>query len=209
MVRYINTPADFYAMRAELEAATVYVDAKGGRIRIPCINTLLVNRSLIRPNSYNPNFVPSDKMRELEQSIKHNGFCFPVATVWDDETEHFVIVDGAHRTLISGDSWLQMEYTPLVWLSHLSMLDCLFATKQFNDARGVHQVDLDAELIRRMSEAGATDEEICERLQMQAETVHRYKQLTGVWELFKNVDYSMSWEMVEVEDRVEDREVAA
>lgn len=190
----ISSAEDFYAVRDGVQPVFIK-SQKVGQIRASCFNLFLVDRRLIRPNNYNPNFVPPDKMRELENSVVSNGFTFAVAAVFDEEAEVFVIVDGAHRNIISSDEWLGLEYVPVAWLSHLTMLDCLFATKQFNDARGVHQVDLDAELIRRMTGAGATDEEICERLQMQPETVHRYKQLTGVADLFKNVEYSMSWEM--------------
>src|SRR6266498_16798 len=164
---FINTIEDFYRIRHELRHFMLE-SKKRGPIRMPCLSAVLVAKHLLRPNNYNPNFVPSNKMRELEQSILFNGWCFPVPAI--------------------------------VYLDHLTMVDCLIATKQFNDARGVHQVDLDAELIRRMLEGGAAEEEISERLQMDLDTIHRYKQLTGVAELFKNSAYSMSWEIVEDEE---------
>ena len=45
-----------------------------------------------------------------------------------------------------------------------------------------------------------SEPDIAQRLGIDMETIHRYKQLTGVAELFKNSDYSMSWEMVETDD---------
>ncbi len=196
---FINTIEDFYRIRHELRHFMLE-SKKRGPIRMPCLSAVLVAKHLLRPNNYNPNFVPSNKMRELEQSILFNGWCFPVPAIFDEEMEMFVIVDGAHRTSMTGPEWLDMDYVPIVYLDHLTMVDCLIATKQFNDARGVHQVDLDAELIRRMLEGGAAEEEISERLQMDLDTIHRYKQLTGVAELFKNSAYSMSWEIVEDEE---------
>jgi DNA invertase Pin-like site-specific DNA recombinase len=71
------------------------------------------------------------------------------------------------------------------------------ATVQFNKARGVHQVDLDAEVIRALIEQGMGEEEIAAKLGIDEDTVHRYKQLTGIAELFKNTTYSTAWEMVE------------
>ena len=37
-------------------------------------------------------------------------------------------------------------------------------------------------------------------LGLDLETIHRYKQLTGIADLFKNAQYSMSWSIVEVDD---------
>jgi len=74
------------------------------------------------------------------------------------------------------------------------------ATVQFNKARGVHQVDLDADVIRALIEQGMSESDISIHLGIDEETVHRYKQITGVAELFKNTPYSASWEMVETDD---------
>ena len=199
MPQFINTVDDFHRIRDGLKHFMVE-SGNHGQVRVPCLSTVLLAKHLLRPNSYNPNFVPSNKLRELKESILFNGWCFPVPVIFDHETDMFVIVDGAHRTLMTTPEWLDMEYVPIVYMDHLTMADCLIATKQFNDARGVHQVDLDAELIRRLAEQGVSDEEISTRLQMETETIYRYKQLTGIAELFKNSEYSTSWEMVEVED---------
>ena len=199
MPQFINTVDDFHRIRDGLKHFMVE-SGNHGQVRVPCLSTVLLAKHLLRPNSYNPNFVPSNKLRELKESILFNGWCFPVPVIFDHETDMFVIVDGAHRTLMTTPEWLDMEYVPIVYMDHLTMTDCLIATKQFNDARGVHQVDLDAELIRRLAEQGVSDEEISTRLQMETETIYRYKQLTGIAELFKNSEYSTSWEMVEVED---------
>jgi hypothetical protein len=71
------------------------------------------------------------------------------------------------------------------------------ATIQFNKARGVHQIDLDAELIRALIEQGLSEDEISVRLGIDIDTIHRYKQITGVAELFAKADYSMSWHIEE------------
>lgn len=173
----------------------------GREIAVPCMDTALVRRSLITANTYNPNHVSDDKMALLRESIEDNGFCFPVVAIWDDDLELFVVVDGFHRSVIGGAGWLEMEYLPLVILDH-DISKRMVATHQFNKARGVHQVDLDAEIIRALVEQGMPEEKIAIKLGIDKDTVHRYKQLTGVAELFKNSDWSVAWEMVE------DREVA-
>jgi hypothetical protein len=73
----------------------------------------------------------------------------------------------------------------------------LAATAQFNKARGFHQVDLDADLVRALLEQGLTEEQVSEQLGLELEAVHRYKQLTGIAELFARADWSMAWEMVD------------
>ena len=87
---------------------------------------------------------------------------------------------------------------PVVVLPH-SMSQRLAATWQFNKARGVHQVDLDADLIRRMIAQGVSDEEIATALGTDLDTVHRYNQVTGIAELFRNSAWSGAWEMREEE----------
>ena len=198
MTHYIDSIEQWCAVRESL--APVYINSKKhGRVEVPCANTILVSTALIVANNYNPNYVPKDKMALLRQSILDNGFCFPVVTIWDEEQEKFVIIDGFHRSTIGSPGWLDFDYIPLVFLKH-SIAQRMAATVQFNKARGVHQVDLDAEVIRGLIEQGLSEEEISVHLGIDLETIHRYKQLTGVFELFKNADYSMSWEMTEVNE---------
>lgn len=198
MTHYIDSVEQWLQIRETLQP--VYINSrKHGRVEVPCANTVLVSTSLIVANSYNPNYVPKDKMELLRQSILDNGFCFPVVTIWDDEQERFVIIDGFHRNTIGSQDWLGFDYIPLVTLNH-SIAQRMAATVQFNKARGVHQVDLDAEVIRGLIEQGLSEEEISIHLGLDLETIHRYKQLTGIAELFKNAQYSASWEMVEVSE---------
>jgi ParB-like chromosome segregation protein Spo0J len=164
------------------------------KIEIPCLNIKLVKRELLQANNYNPNSVPKDKMLLLKQSIIDNGFCFPIVTIYDSEIEKYIIIDGFHRFTICQKEWLDIEEVPIVVLKH-NIAKRMAATMQFNKARGVHQVDLDAELIRGLIQQGMNEEEISIHLGIDIDTVFRYKQLTGMAELFKNVDYSISWSM--------------
>lgn len=195
---YINTAEDFAAARTAL--VPVYITSKTrGKVLVPCANTLLVRTSLVVGNKYNPNHVPEGKLALLLESILDNGFCFPVVAIWDDETGCFVIIDGFHRRLIGGDEWLDFDYIPLVVLNH-DITHRMTATVQFNKARGTHEIDRDADVIRALIEQGMSEEEIAVKLGIDLDTIHRYKQLTGIADLFKNADYSMSWTVVEVPD---------
>lgn len=171
---------------------------KHGGIKIPCMQTMLVSRELVKANSYNPNSVPPDKMELLKTSILDNGFCFPIVTIFDADLDCFVIIDGFHRFMISGPEWLDMKEIPIVVLPH-SITQRMAATVQFNKARGIHHVDLDADLVRALIQQGLADEEVAKKLGMELDAVHRYKQLTGIAELFKGVQYSTAWEMTDAD----------
>lgn len=168
------------------------------KVKFPCCQVRMVPREQVIANNYNPNSVSPDKMELLKQSILDNGFCFPIVTIRDEEQEKFVIIDGFHRRTMCDPEWLDLPEVPIVVLEH-DITRRMTATVQFNKARGVHQVDLDAEIIRALISQGQSEEEISQHLGIDQETIHRYKQLTGIAELFKNSEYSMAWEMSDEE----------
>lgn len=164
------------------------------KIEFPCLQVIMADREKVVANDYNPNAVPKDKMKLLMQSIIDNGFCFPIATIWNPEDEVYVIIDGFHRRLMAEPEYLDLKQVPIVVLSH-DIKKRMTATIQFNKARGVHHVDLDAEVIRKLIEQGMEEADICKHLGIDPETLHRYKSLTGIAAIFKNVQYSKSWEI--------------
>jgi ParB-like chromosome segregation protein Spo0J len=159
----------------------------------------LVPREKVVANGYNPNSVSSDKLELLRTSILDNGFCFPIVTIYDEERDAYVIIDGFHRRLMCDPEWLDISDVPVVVLEH-TMAKRMAATIQFNKARGTHQVDLDAEVVRALIEQGMSEDDIAAKLGMELDAVHRYKQLTGVAELFKNASYSLAWEVADDPD---------
>lgn len=165
-------------------------------IKMPCLAVRLVPREQVVANIYNPNEVPQDRLELLRTSIVENGFCYPILTIYEAERDRFVIIDGFHRHLMCEPEWLDIEQVPIIVLDH-TMAQRLAATMQFNRARGVHQVDLDAEVVRALIGQGLSEQQIATQLGMDLDAVHRYKQLTGVAELFKNANYSLAWEMVD------------
>ena len=166
--------------------------------KVPCLDVKLVPRELVQANNYNPNHVPKDKMELLKQSILDNGFCFPIVTIWSEEDGKYIIIDGFHRYTICQPEWLDIEQVPIVVLEH-DISKRMAATIQFNKARGVHQVDLDADVVRSLLEQGMSEEEVSRHLGIDLDTVLRYKQMTGIVDLFKNIDYTPSWEVSDEE----------
>lgn len=171
---------------------------KKGDIKLPVMEPILIPIEKVISNDYNPNHVSKQNMNLLMQSIIDNGFCFPIVTVYDDILDRYVIVDGFHRYIVLRD-YLESDMIPIVVLDH-DISQRMAATVQFNRARGVHQVDEMAELVRSLVEHDLNDEEIAKHLGMDIEEVYRLKQITGIAEMFKNQSYSKSWEMQEVEE---------
>jgi ParB-like chromosome segregation protein Spo0J len=194
---YINSIGDYFKYKETLQK--VFMKSKKGNIEIPCMNTVLIKRELVVPNHWNPNYVHKDKMAELEDSILISGFCFPSVVFYNDEIEKFMIADGAHRFKMCSEEWLSMEHVPCVIREYDENMR-MIATVQFNKARGVHQVDLDADIIRSLIQQGMSEMDICNHLKIDIETVMRYKSLTGIAELFKNQLYSTSWSMIQKEE---------
>ncbi|MGJ0538244.1 IbrB-like domain-containing protein [Enterococcus faecium] len=162
------------------------------KIDIPCQRIQMVPRDMIQANNYNPNHVPKDKMELLKQSIIDNGFCFPIVTIWSEEDGKYIIIDGFHRYTMCQPEWLDIDPVPVVVLKH-DISQRMAATIQFNKARGVHELDGDADIVRSLVKQGMSDADICQHLGIDAETELRYKQLTGIVELFRKVNYSVSW----------------
>lgn len=183
----IDTIADFMKWK---ESQTIYEE---NGIKFPVLNAVLVHKDLIQKNDYNPNHVAKDKMKLLETSIVENGFAFGIVAIYDKELEKFVIIDGAHRDIISGDKWLKLTYKPLIILNH-SMEKRLAATVQFNKARGVHKIDLNAELVKKMISLGMEDIEICKQLGIDADEFLRLKRNVKIAEIYKDIEFSKSWE---------------
>ena len=184
----INTIEDFLNWKSK---QNIYEE---NGIKFPVLNAVLVHKNLIQPNDYNPNHVAKDKMELLKTSIVENGFAFGIVAIYDSEIEKFIIIDGYHRDVITGKGWLKLTYKPLVILDH-SMEKRLAATVQFNKARGVHKIDLNAELVKRMVELGMDDYDICKQLGIDADEFLRLKRNVKIAEIYKDLEYSNSWEV--------------
>lgn len=172
--------------------------SKKGDLKLPVMSPIIVPAEMVQANNYNPNHVDDNNMKLLETSILENGFTFAIVTVWDEDIEKFVIVDGFHRSQILKE-YLECEEIPIIVLEQ-DMAQRLAATVQFNRARGVHEVDLMGDLVKSLFDQGQDDIEIAKQLGMEVEEVFRLKQVTGIAEIFKNQKHSRAWEMREVDE---------
>lgn len=157
----------------------------------PCLNTILVPIEKIEANDYNPNKVAPHQLKLLKHSIVEDGYTMPIVCFYDNSRDKYIIVDGFHRYTV-GKS-LKLNELP-VSIIDKKLKDRMASTIRHNRARGEHQVDLQANLVAELYSLGWEDSEIGKHLGMQADEVLRLKQKTGIADIFKNHEYSKSWE---------------
>lgn len=152
---------------------------------------------MVQPNDYNPNSVAKIEMGLLYKSIKHDGYTQPIVTIYDEETQKYVIVDGFHRYFtckMNADiSERNNGLLPIVVIEK-DINERMAATVRHNRARGAHSVTGMSSMVFQMLENGWKDEEICNHLGMEPEEILKLKHLTGFSKLFKDADYRQSWQ---------------
>ena len=98
-----------------------------------------VDRTLLKPNGYNPNKVSEENLRLLMQSIITNGWTLPIVVRPD-----YTIIDGYHRWVISGREPLIRKLNgrvPVVTVAHDDPNEDVYGTVTHNRARGTHLPD--------------------------------------------------------------------
>lgn len=152
----------------------------------------------VEGNDYNPNSVAPPEMRLLEHSITADGYTQPIVAY--DEGERYVIVDGFHRHRVGKESAKVRRrvrgYLPITLIrsDRRSLRDRMAATIRHNRARGVHGVMPMTEIVATLIREGWTDSDIAKELGMEPDEVLRFKQNTGIADLFRNHPYSRAWE---------------
>lgn len=69
------------------------------------------------------------------------------------------------------------------------------STIRHNRARGSHDVDLMSNIVKELKDMGKTDKWIMKHLGMDADEVIRLKQMSGLASLFRNEEFSNSWDI--------------
>lgn len=164
----------------------------------PVYNVKKVPIEKIYANRYNPNNVAKPEMDLLYQSIKIDGYTMPIVCDYDEETDTYEIVDGYHRYTIMKEH--KEIYTreegclPVVTTYNKKIQDKMASTIRHNRARGTHDVSLMSNIVAELVEAGMSDSWIAKNIGMDIDEILRLKQITGLAALFKNEDFSKSWE---------------
>jgi len=161
----------------------------------PVCQLQLVPVSQIVANRYNPNKMAPPENHLLENSIKKNGLTMPIIVNRQKKESMYVIIDGFHRyEILAENPQLQSipGYIPAVILE-LPEEKRISASVRHNVARGVHQVELTANLIIQLKEMGWSNQRVCQELGMDQDEVLRMQQITGLASAFQDQDFSQSW----------------
>lgn len=151
----------------------------------------------IQANAYNPNHVAPPEMKLLYESIKNDGYTMPVVCYYLEDEDKYEIVDGYHRytvMLTHKDIYERERGLLPVSVIDKPISDRMASTIRHNRARGEHSIELMTNIVAELTESGMSDAWIMKNIGMDAEELLRLKQLSGLQELFKDKDFSKSWE---------------
>jgi ParB-like chromosome segregation protein Spo0J len=153
----------------------------------------------VEANDYNPNTVAPPEMKLLETSILEDGYTQPIVTHFDGNT--YTVIDGFHRNRIGKESAAIKArvcgYLPLVQIraSQADKEKRMASTIRHNRARGKHGVNSMSEIVAYLAKKGWDNSKIAKQLGMDPDEVLRFKQLTGLAELFADKEFSSAWEV--------------
>ena len=149
-----------------------------------------------RANAYNPNAVAPPEMKLLYQSIKEDGYTMPVVCYYIEEEDIYEIVDGYHRYTIMKthkDIYDRENGCLPVSVIDKPIQDRMASTIRHNRARGTHNIELMSNIISELVESGMSDAWIAKNIGMDLDEILRLKQITGLASLFKDKEFSKSW----------------
>ncbi|MDR2554489.1 MAG: ParB/RepB/Spo0J family partition protein [Fibromonadaceae bacterium] len=164
----------------------------------PAYNVRAIPVEKLKANEYNPNSVAPPEMELLYRSIKEDGYTMPVVVYYHEEKDVYEIVDGFHRYSI-------MLNHPDIYEREEGLIPCsiiekpiterMASTIRHNRARGSHNIDLMSNIVAELVEMGKSDNWISKHLGMSKDEILRLKQVTGLATLFKDQEFSKSWEV--------------
>jgi len=159
----------------------------------PVNNVIWVDTEKVFANDYNPNKVAPPEMKLLKLSIESDGFTQPIV-VWENK-KGYEVIDGFHRHLVGKE--IGMKKLPVVIINkdRLDKQDRIASTIRHNRARGKHIVQAMSEIVVELKNRNWKNERIAKELGMEQDEVLRLLQITGLTDLFKDDDFSKSWDI--------------
>lgn len=169
---------------------------------VDCV--LWVKNNVVMANDYNPNNVAPPEMELLKWSILSDGYTQPIVTM--GLGNNYEVIDGFHRNRVGKEipevTQRVMGYLPVTVIraDRTERGDRIAATIRHNRARGKHTIDGMSEIIIELKRRNWSDKKIGKELGMEPEEVLRLAQITGLREMFKDLQFSAAWEADSVED---------
>lgn len=163
----------------------------------PVYGVIAVPIEKVQANDYNPNSVAPPEMELLETSIWEDGYTMPVVCFYDEENDKYIVVDGFHRyTVLKTSKRIFEREKGMLPVSVIDkdISDRMASTIRHNRARGSHSIDLMSNIVSELVEMGKGDAWICKHIGMSQDELLRMKQITGLASLFREKDFSASWD---------------
>lgn len=183
---------------------------------VDCV--LWVKNEEVTSNDYNPNKVAPPEMELLKVSIMNDGYTQPIVS-WNNG-EKIEVVDGFHRSRVGKESELIKKrvhgYLPIVDIrkEQQDKNERIASTIRHNRARGKHQINAMSEIVLELKNRNWKNERIARELGMDEDEILRLCQITGLEGIFKDDDFSKSWESsdsvenyVPITDNLSDEEI--
>lgn len=163
----------------------------------PVYNVQSVPIEKIQANAYNPNTVAPPEMKLLYKSILEDGYTMPIVCYYLEDEDKYEIVDGYHRyrTMKEHKDIYDREggKLPVVTIKK-DISNRMASTIRHNRARGTHSIELMTNIVADLVDSGMSDQWIIKNIGMDAEELLRLKQISGLARLFKDKEFSNSWE---------------
>ncbi|MCL1943835.1 MAG: ParB/RepB/Spo0J family partition protein [Candidatus Azobacteroides sp.] len=160
----------------------------------PVYNIRAIPVEKIRANAYNPNVVAPPELKLLELSIWEDGYTMPCVCYYLPEEDVYELVDGFHRYLVMKTSVRIYEREKgllPVTLIDKDLSNRMASTIRHNRARGTHSIELMTNIVAELKKAGMSDEWVIKNIGMDKDELLRFKQISGLAELFADKDFSI------------------
>lgn len=138
------------------------------------------------------------EMKLLKLSIWEDGYTMPCVCYYLPETDQYELVDGFHRYKV-------MLTSPRIYEREKGMLPVVVIDKDIsnrmastirhNRARGTHCVELMCKIVSELTKAGMSDSWIMKNIGMDKDELLRFKQISGLAELFADKEFSLTKEI--------------
>lgn len=205
--------------KAKFKEIAVLISEMGIEEKIDCINqlklamheisplksepvdcVLWVKNNSVHANDYNPNSVAPPEMELLRVSIMEDGYTQPIVTFKDGDSTREV-VDGFHRNRVGKECQDVNKrvhgYLPVVTIKEdkTDKGDRIASTIRHNRARGKHKVDAMSDIVVELKRRNWSEDKIAKHLGMDPDEILRLCQISGLAEMFKDQEFSKSWEI--------------
>jgi ParB-like chromosome segregation protein Spo0J len=163
----------------------------------PCYGIKAIPIEKIKANNYNPNSVAYPEMKLLYKSILEDGYTMPIVVFKIPNQDSYEIVDGFHRYSIMlkhKDIFDREGGKVPCSIIEKPITDRMASTIRHNRARGEHSIELMTNIVAELVDSGMSDAWILKNIGMDADELLRLKQISGLQSLFKDHEFSPSWE---------------